>query len=424
MSQSARFLAVDLGASSGRAMVCSWSGECFGLEEVHRFPNCGVPVGGDLFWDALGLWQHLLDSLTKYRADFGDVPAGIAIDAWGVDFALLDANGRLLGNPRHYRDLRTDGIVQHLFEMVPEEEWFAETGVQTMEINTLFQLYSTVKSRDPQLALADKLIMVPDLFLYFLSGEKCVEYTEATTSQMYSLRRSAWAASLLERVGIGTFLLPPVLPPAKIVGPVRSRVLEECGFTGEVPAIAAASHDTACAVASIPEMDDHSVFLSCGTWSLIGVEATAPNTSAEAHKLRFTNEGSASGGISAAQKSNRTVDSAGMPAALEDPWSRAVVGRLGERSPRGARSPMLLRSKRSATAGAQRHAGCDPPVLPPDPAGHSGIHRRNCAVRIREPRAQVPVVRGVACGSHPPRVEDAARRRRRWPEQPALPAHC
>jgi rhamnulokinase len=297
MSQPARFLAVDLGASSGRAMVCSWHGGCFGLEELHRFPNCGIPVGGDLFWDALGLWQHSLDSLMKYHANFGDVPRGIAVDAWGVDFALLDANGRLLGNPFHYRDRRTDGVVQSLFQTVPEEEWFAETGVQAMEINTLFQLYSMVQSRDPQLALADKLIMVPDLFLYFLSGEKCAEYTEATTSQMYSLRQSAWAASLLDRVGICASLLPPVIPSATTVGPVRSRVLEECGLTGKVPAIAAASHDTACAVASIPEMDDHSVFLSCGTWSLIGVETTAPNTSAEARRLRFTNEGSASGGI-------------------------------------------------------------------------------------------------------------------------------
>lgn len=298
MSAAARFLAVDLGASSGRAMVCSWSGERFQLEELHRFPNGGVPVGCDLYWDALGLWQHLLDGLMKHHAAFGEPPAGIAIDAWGVDFALLDANARLLGNPFHYRDRRTDGGASRLFQIVPEEEWFAETGVQTMEINTLFQLFSMVCSRDPQLAAARSLIMVPDLFLYFLCGERCAEYTEATTTQMYSLRRSRWASPLLERVGIAPSLLPPVVPPAKVVAPVRSRVLEECGFSGAaVPAIAAASHDTACAVASIPEMDDRSVFLSCGTWSLIGVETSAPNTSPEARRLRFTNEGSAGGGI-------------------------------------------------------------------------------------------------------------------------------
>lgn len=297
MTAPARFLAADLGASSGRAMVCNWSGERFQLEELHRFPNAGVPVGCDLYWDALGLWQHLLDSLTKHHAAFGEPPAGIAIDAWGVDFALLEANGRLLGNPFHYRDRRTDGIAARLFEIVPEEEWFAETGVQTMEINTLFQLYSMVRSRDPQLAAARSLIMIPDLFLYFLSGERCAEYTEATTSQMVSLRSSAWAAPLLERVGIPSSLLPPVVQPTTVVVPVRSRVLDECGFSGAVPAIAAASHDTACAVASIPEMDDRSVFLSCGTWSLIGVETSAPNTSPEARRLRFTNEGSAGGGI-------------------------------------------------------------------------------------------------------------------------------
>jgi len=297
MTSPARFLAVDLGASSGRAMVSSWSGERFQLDELHRFPNGGVAVGCDLYWDALGLWQHLLDSLMEFRAAYGEAPDGIAIDAWGVDFALLDAHGRLVGNPFHYRDRRTCGIAPHLLQLVPEEEWFAETGVQTMEINTLFQLYSMVRSRDPQLEAARRLVMIPDLFLYFLCGEQCAEYTEATTSQMYSLRRSAWAVSLLERVGISPSLLPPVVAPATAVAPVRSRVLEECGFSGDVPAIAAASHDTASAVASIPDMDESSVFLSCGTWSLIGVEVSVPNTSPEARRLRFTNEGGAGGGI-------------------------------------------------------------------------------------------------------------------------------
>jgi rhamnulokinase len=298
MTTPARFLAIDLGASGGRAMASSWSGERFQLEELHRFPNGGVQVGCNLYWDALGLWQHLLDSLMKHHASFADAPAGIAVDAWGVDFALLDANGRLLGNPFHYRDRRTEGMAARLFEIVPEEEWFAETGVQTMEINTLFQLYSMVHSRDPLLAAAHRLVMVPDLFLYFLSGEQCAEYTEATTTQMVSLRRSAWAASLLERVGISPSLLPPIVPPAKVIAPVRSRVLEGCGFSGSaVAAIAAASHDTACAVVSIPEMDDRSVFLCCGTWSLIGIEAAVPNTSPEARRLGFTNEGSADGGI-------------------------------------------------------------------------------------------------------------------------------
>ncbi len=278
-------------------MVGLWDGRRFSLEELHRFPNKGVSVGDGLYWDVLGIWSHLQEGMTKYHVRFEGYPDGIGVDAWGVDFALLDKSGRLIGNPFHYRDCRTQGMSERLFRIIAEREVFAATGTQTMEINTLFQLYSMVLRKDVQLAWADKLLMIPDLFLYFLTGEKSIEYTEATTTQMYSLTESRWADKVLSRVGISTLLFPKVISPGTVVSPVRGNVLRHCGFEKPIPAIAVASHDTASAVAAIPNMDASSAFISSGTWSLIGVEIAEQNTSEEARKLRFTNEGGADGAV-------------------------------------------------------------------------------------------------------------------------------
>lgn len=297
MIHQAKFVAVDLGASSGRVMVGLWDGNRFSLEDLHRFPNGGVSTDEGFYWDVLGIWGHLQEGLTRYHARFRDSPDGIGVDAWGVDFALLDKHGRLIGNPAHYRDRRTQGIPKRLFEFVSERELFAATGTQTMEINTLFQLYSMAQRKDVQLTCADKLLMIPDLFLYFLCGEKNIEYTEATTTQMYSLAEGRWAGEVLSKAGISTSLFPNVISPGAIVAPVRTTVLRHCGFTKPIPTISVASHDTASAVAAIPNMDENSAFISSGTWSLIGVEATEPNTSDEAMKLGFTNEGGADGTV-------------------------------------------------------------------------------------------------------------------------------
>lgn len=297
MSAEARFLAADLGASSGRLMVCSWNGDRFVLEELHRFPNAGVMVFGELCWDVLGIWNHLQDGFAKYRTRYRELPCGIGVDAWGVDFALLDKRGRLVSNPVHYRDTRTRGVPELLFQLVPEREWFTETGTQAMEINTLVQLYSMVRSNDPRLAIADSLLMIPDLFLYFLSGLKAAEFTAASTSQMTSLRTHSWVNSLLNRAGIPVSLLQPITQPGTCIGQLCPSVLRTFGIERSFPVVATASHDTACAVASIPELDDDSVFVSCGTWSLIGIRANAPDTSEAAMQLGFTNEGSADSGI-------------------------------------------------------------------------------------------------------------------------------
>lgn len=297
MRQTANFVAADLGASSGRIMLGQWDGGKFSLEELHRFANGGVRAGDGLYWDILGIWSGIRTGLAKYHAHWPQLPQGIAVDAWGVDFGLLDRAGRLIGNPRHYRDPRTDGMPGRAFEEIPEQEWFAETGVQTMPINTLFQLYGMVCAQDPALGSAETLLMIPDLCTYFLCGEKTVECSEAATTQMYSPNRKDWARTLLNRLGVPVHILPAVTRPGTVLSSVSNDVIEDCGFSGSFPAIAVGSHDTASAVAAIPNMSEDSVFLSSGTWSLMGVEASEPNTSEQALRMGFTNEIGADGAV-------------------------------------------------------------------------------------------------------------------------------
>ena len=296
MMHTANFVAADLGASSGRLMVGQWNGRTFSLDELHRFPNGGVRVAGHLHWDVLKIWSEIQDGLAKYRARFENVPAAIGVDAWGVDFALLDQRGRLLGNPYHYRDSRTDGIPDLVFQRVDSRELFTRTGVQTMQINTLFQLYSMAHAADPQLQCADTLLMIPDLFHYFLCGARAVEYSEATTTQMYA-PASGWARDLLENLGIPVAILPNVVRPGTVLDAVQPEVLHEAGFLNPFPVVAVASHDTASAVAAIPNMDANSAFISSGTWSLMGMELGKPMTSDETFKLHFTNEGGSADSI-------------------------------------------------------------------------------------------------------------------------------
>jgi rhamnulokinase len=295
MTRTANFIAADLGASSGRIMAGEWNGRSFSLRELHRFANRGVRAAGSLYWDILGIWAQIQTGLRKYDSTCAETPAGIAVDAWGVDFGLLDRCGRLAGNPVHYRDARTEGMPQHVFKMVPEQAWFAETGVQTMPINTLFQLFSMARGKDPLLDSARTLLMIPDLCAYLLCGEKTLEWSAASTTQMYSKRRGDWARDLLSQVHVPVDILPAITQPGTVLSPLRAEVLEECGFAQPFPAIAVASHDTASAVAAVPNMDAHSVFLSSGTWSLMGVETSEPDTSDAALRLGFTNEGGAGG---------------------------------------------------------------------------------------------------------------------------------
>jgi rhamnulokinase len=214
-----------------------------------------------------------------------------------VDFCLLDERDNLLGNPHHYRDARTNGLPESMSSVLSGREIFRSTGVQTMAINTSFQLASMVRSGDPQLHAAHTLLMIPDYFQFLLCGEKRAEYTEATTSQLYDLRARNWSAEVMRKLQIPARIFPAVVQPGALLGPVLASVQAECGFSGAFPCVAVASHDTASAVAAIPGLDDASVLLSSGTWSLMGVTASEPNLTDEFFEGGFTNEGSATGGV-------------------------------------------------------------------------------------------------------------------------------
>ena len=291
MSATANFLAADLGASNGRVLVAGWNGERFHLQELHRFPNGPVNVLGRLHWNVLSLWTELKTGMARYVAAHGKQLAGVGLDTWGVDYGLLDASGRLLGNPVHYRDARTAGMMERLFAIVPRAEVFGETGIQFIQLNTLFQLFSMRALGDPQLDAARTMLLMPDLFHYWLSGEQVAEYTIASTTQMLRARDRQWATDMLSTLNLPVQILPRIVQPGTIIGPILPQVSEETGLPSGVPVIAAGSHDTASAVAAVPGLDAHSVYLSSGTWSLMGVETAQPVINDRTLAYNFTNEG-------------------------------------------------------------------------------------------------------------------------------------
>ncbi len=275
------FAAVDLGASSGRVMVGRAGPGELSLTEAHRFANEPVRVGGTLHWDILALYRGVLEGLRRA----GPVDA-IGIDSWAVDYGLLDASGALLGNPVHYRDARTDGVTTGL----PESDLYAQTGLQRLPFNTIYQLIAAAYS--PQLAAADRLLLIPDLLAYWLTGVAGAEFTNASTTQLLDLRTGSWAVDLMGKVGINPALFPPLRQPGSVIGPV----LPEIGI-GTPDVIAVGSHDTASAVVGVPAAGDRFAYISCGTWSLVGVELDAPVLTEASRLANFTNEGGVDGKV-------------------------------------------------------------------------------------------------------------------------------
>lgn len=295
-----KFAAVDLGASSGRVLMGRWDGSRFDVSEAYRFANGPVSAQGHQYWDALSIWTEIKSGLARCAAGgtygAGEL-AGVGVDTWGVDYALLDSAGKLLGNPYHYRDRRTDGIMELAFGRVPRPAIYNETGIQMMQINTLYQLLSMVRDGDPQLDAARTLLPMPSLFGYWLAGVPVAEYTHATTTQCLAAVDRRWAVGLLEKLGIPAEIFPPLVEPGAVVGPLLVGVAEEIGQTGPVPVIAVGSHDTASAVAAIPDLDARSAYISSGTWSLMGVEVGAPVITETSLAGNFTNEGGVEGTI-------------------------------------------------------------------------------------------------------------------------------
>jgi rhamnulokinase len=289
-------VAFDLGAESGRAMLARLAGPCLTLEEVHRFPNGPVRVFDSLHWDALRLFDEMKKGLAVAGRRAGGEIASIGVDAWGVDYALLGPDGALLENPYHYRDPRTNGMMEKLFAVVPREEVFEQTGIQFMQLNTLYQLYAARLTRPHLLEQARTLLLMPDLFHYWFSGRATGEYTIATTTQFYDPRQGGWAKAMLERLRLPAGILPGIVPPGTRLGPLLAPIAAEAGV-GAVEVVAPASHDTGSAVAAVPAEGEDWAFLSSGTWSLLGVEVPAPIINQATLEANFTNEGGAWGKI-------------------------------------------------------------------------------------------------------------------------------
>ncbi|MER6266545.1 rhamnulokinase family protein [Streptomyces sp900105755] len=283
MSSPKAYAAVDLGASSGRVMVGRVGPDSLELAEAHRFANRPVRVPEGLRWDVLGLYAGVLDGL---RAA-GQV-ASVGIDSWAVDYGLLDADGALLGNPVHYRDARTEGIAEQVWARVPAAELYARTGLQYAPFNTLYQLVAARSSA--QFAHAERLLLVPDLLSYWLTGEQGTELTNASTTQLIDTRTREWSYEIADRLGIDLGLFAPLRRPGDPAGVLRPEVLEETGLTGPVPVTAVGSHDTASAVAAVPALGERFAYICTGTWSLAGLELAAPVLTEESRAANFTNE--------------------------------------------------------------------------------------------------------------------------------------
>lgn len=283
------YLAFDLGAESGRAMLGTISAERLAVEELHRFPNTPVRVFSALYWDTLRLWHEIQQGLAAAGRERHLALDGIGIDTWGVDFGILGADGALVANPRHYRDTHTNGIMEKTFEKVSREEIFEQTGLQFIQFNSLFQLYAMKLANSPALSAGQTMLFMPDLFNYWMTGVARSELTITSTSQCYNPRTKTWAASLFDRLGLPKHILPEIGQPGTLLGRLLPQVGADSGV-GRAPVYLTGCHDTASAVAAVPAHGDSWCYISSGTWSLMGVEVDTPVINDQIRSMNFTNE--------------------------------------------------------------------------------------------------------------------------------------
>ena len=294
MTINRNYLAVDLGAESGRVMIGSLVEDRLSLMEAHRFVNIPVRLPDGLHWDVLRIWSEIKSGISAAVSRFDKQVDSIGLDTWGVDFALLDRKGALLANPFHYRDSRTDGMFAEAFRHMPRERIFENTGIQLMEINTLYQLLAMVVRKSPLLEISQTLLTIPDLFNYWLTGKITCEFTNATTTQCFDPHKRDWARPLLGAMGIPEHLFQPVTEPGTVIGSLDQVVADEVG-AGRIPVVAPACHDTSSAVAAIPAEGKNFAWISSGTWSILGVEVEQPVVTDQTLQYNFTNEGGVSG---------------------------------------------------------------------------------------------------------------------------------
>ncbi len=278
------YLAIDLGAESGRIIVGSLDGKLT-LSETHRFPNGPVRLNDGLHWDVLRLWSELKMGISKSKQI-----DSIGLDTWAVDFSLLDRNGSMLGNPFHYRDVRTDGMLEDAFKAMPRAELFANSGIQFMQLNTLYQLIATIRNNPSLFDAAKTFLTIPDLFNFWMTGEIINEFTNATTTQCFDPHKRDWSTKILDAFDIPTHLFQPVTDSGTQLGTLLKPVAEETGASG-VQIIVPACHDTGSAVVAVPAQNQDFAWLSSGTWSILGAEVREPCLTEKALEYNFTNEG-------------------------------------------------------------------------------------------------------------------------------------
>lgn len=290
-----KFLAIDLGASSGRGIIGAFDGERITLRENHRFPNEPVMAGGRFYWDILRILHEIKQSIRQSVLD-GDAVSSIGIDTWGVDYGLLDRNGRLMGNPVHYRDMRTDNITAEFAQYMSPEQLYRITGIQSLDFNTVYQLAAELRDDPERLRAANKLLFIPDLLNYFLTGKMATEYTIASTGALLDAEKRDISTGILDAMGISRDLFAPVVQPGQRLGKLHADILEEVGTT-DAEVIHVAAHDTASAVIAVPARSDDFIYISSGTWSLLGAELPSPMITPESFAHNFTNEGGVEGKI-------------------------------------------------------------------------------------------------------------------------------
>ena len=287
------FLAFDCGATSGRAVLATFSDGAFTMKEVYRFPSGIIELNGKYYWDILAIYDHFRKCLAQLGREGVRIDS-IGIDTWGVDFGFVADDGSLVGNPRAYRDPYTDGIPEEVFKTVSREDLYKATGIQILNFNSIFQLYAQTKEGFAPLRAADKVLFIPDLLAFMLTGNKVCEYTIASTSGMMDQTSRQFNLGLLEKLGVRTDVLLPITQPGTVIGTLRKEIAEACGVP-EVPVVAVAGHDTASAIAAVPAADAKFAYLSSGTWSLMGIETPAPIINEASTRLNFTNEGGIDG---------------------------------------------------------------------------------------------------------------------------------
>lgn len=282
------YLAIDIGASSGRHMLASMKDGKMQLEEVYRFPNGMDDKNGTLCWDVDRLFAEIKNGLKKCK-EIGKIPVSMAIDTWGVDYVLLDKDDNILGDTVGYRDGRTEGMDEKVYEVIPQDELYARTGIQKQIFNTVYQLMAVKESHPEYLEQAESILMIPDYFHFLLTGVKKNEYTNATTGQLVSPQTNDWDYELIDMLGYNSKMFRPVSMPGTVVGEFTEAVQKEVGFNCTV--VLPATHDTGSAVLAVPTNDDDAVYISSGTWSLLGIERKEADCSMESMKANFTNEG-------------------------------------------------------------------------------------------------------------------------------------